>query len=48
MRTWKEAEQAGKNVGFELVMSVDLATASIVAGPWCAACEADALCNVAL
>ncbi|EFJ51011.1 hypothetical protein VOLCADRAFT_103647 [Volvox carteri f. nagariensis] len=34
MRTWKEAEDAGKNVGFELVMSLDLATASIVSGPW--------------
>ncbi|PNW75007.1 hypothetical protein CHLRE_12g500500v5 [Chlamydomonas reinhardtii] len=34
MRTWKEAEDAGKNVGFELVMSLDLATASVVAGPW--------------
>ncbi|GFR46821.1 hypothetical protein Agub_g8457 [Astrephomene gubernaculifera] len=34
MRTYKEAEDAGKNVGFELVMSMDLATASVVAGPW--------------
>ncbi|GLC44114.1 hypothetical protein PLESTF_000693200 [Pleodorina starrii] len=34
MRTWKQAEDAGKNVGFELVMSLDLATASVVAGPW--------------
>jgi len=34
MRTWKEAEDAGKKVGFELVQSIDLATASIVCGPW--------------
>jgi len=34
MRTYKQAEQAGKNVGFELAMSLDLATASVVAGPW--------------
>lgn len=34
MRTYKEAEDAGKTVGFELVMSLDLATASVVAGPW--------------
>lgn len=34
MRTWKEAEDAGKAVGFELVMSVDMATASPVCGPW--------------
>ncbi|GLI58783.1 hypothetical protein VaNZ11_000539 [Volvox africanus] len=34
MRTWKEAENAGKNVGFDLVMSFDLANASVVAGPW--------------
>ena len=36
MRTYKEAEDAGKNVGFELVLSVDIAAASPVAGPWCA------------
>ncbi len=36
MRTYKEAEQAGKNVGFELVRSVDIATVSPVASPWCA------------
>ena len=34
MRTYKEAEQAGKNVGFHLVMSYDIATASPVSGPW--------------
>ena len=34
MRTYKEAEQAGKNVGFQLVMSYDIATASPVSGPW--------------
>ncbi|KAG2484242.1 hypothetical protein HYH03_016976 [Edaphochlamys debaryana] len=34
MRTWKEAEDAGKKCGFELVMSLDLATASVVCGPW--------------
>ena len=35
MRTWKEAEDAGKKVGFELVSSIDLAVASSVCGPWC-------------
>ena len=39
MRTYKEAEQAGKHVGFELVNSVDIAVASPVAGPWCAICS---------
>mmetsp|Transcript_31415 Transcript_31415/g.57040 ORF Transcript_31415/g.57040 Transcript_31415/m.57040 type:complete len:382 (-) Transcript_31415:444-1589(-) len=34
MRTWLEAEEAGKTVGFELVRSLDLATSSTVAGPW--------------
>ncbi len=34
MRTWKQAEDAGKAVGFELVTSLDLATASKVAGGW--------------
>eukprot|EP00891_Asterochloris_glomerata_P000788 jgi/Astpho2/788/e_gw1.00016.125.1_t len=34
MRTYKEAEQAGKNAGFDLVMSYDIATASPVSGPW--------------
>ena len=34
MRTWKEAEDAGKKVGFELVTSLDLAVASSVCGPW--------------
>ncbi len=35
MRTWKEAEQAGTAVGFELVSSHDIATAAPVCGPWC-------------
>ncbi len=35
MRTYKEAEQAGKHVGFELLNSIDIAVASPVAGPWC-------------
>lgn len=34
MRTWKQAEDAGKGVGFELIRSLDLASASIVCGPW--------------
>lgn len=34
MRTYKEAEQAGKHVGFELVHSSDIAVASPVTGPW--------------
>jgi len=34
MRTYKQAEQAGKTAGFELALSLDLANASIVAGPW--------------
>eukprot|EP00197_Chlamydomonas_leiostraca_P006353 CAMPEP_0202865196 /NCGR_PEP_ID=MMETSP1391-20130828/5325_1 /ASSEMBLY_ACC=CAM_ASM_000867 /TAXON_ID=1034604 /ORGANISM="Chlamydomonas leiostraca, Strain SAG 11-49" /LENGTH=380 /DNA_ID=CAMNT_0049545001 /DNA_START=23 /DNA_END=1165 /DNA_ORIENTATION=+ len=34
MRTWKEAEDAGKAVGFELVWSQDIAISSVVAGPW--------------
>jgi len=34
MRTRKQAEEAGEKVGFELVLSIDIATASIVAGPW--------------
>ncbi len=34
MRSWKEAEEAGKKVGFELVTSIDLAISSIVTGPW--------------
>ena len=38
MRTYKEAEQAGKHVGFELINSVDIAVASPVAGPWYAIC----------
>ena len=35
MRTWQEAEQAGKSAGLELVTSIDIAVASPVAGPWC-------------
>lgn len=34
MRTYKQAEQAGKAIGFELVTSQDLAVSSIVCGPW--------------
>lgn len=34
MRTWLEAEEAGKKVGFELVLSIDMATASPVCGAW--------------
>ena len=34
MRSYKEAEQAGLDAGFELVTSYDVATNSIVAGPW--------------
>ena len=34
MRSWKEAEDAGKKVGFTLLQSIDLARASIVCGPW--------------
>ncbi|KAL3156964.1 hypothetical protein ABBQ38_001222 [Trebouxia sp. C0009 RCD-2024] len=34
MRTYKEAEQAGKDCGFKLVLSYDVATASPVCGPW--------------
>jgi cyclopropane fatty-acyl-phospholipid synthase-like methyltransferase len=34
MRTWKQAEDAGKAVGLELVASIDLAVASKGAGPW--------------
>lgn len=39
MRTWKQAEEAGKKAGLELVSSLDLATASIVAGPWQVRCS---------
>ena len=35
MRTYKEAEEAGKHVGFELLISSDIAAASPAAGPWC-------------
>lgn len=34
MRTWKQAEDAGKAVGFKLVTSLDLAVASQVADGW--------------
>uniref|UniRef100_A0A7S3QZT3 Methyltransferase n=1 Tax=Dunaliella tertiolecta TaxID=3047 RepID=A0A7S3QZT3_DUNTE len=34
MRSWKDAEEAGKKVGFELVWSINLATSSVVCGPW--------------
>jgi 24-methylenesterol C-methyltransferase len=34
MRTWREAEEAGKKAGLELVTSIDLATASAGAGAW--------------
>lgn len=34
MRTHTEAEQAGRDCGFDLVLSYDIATASPVAGPW--------------
>ena len=35
MRTWKECEEAGTSVGFELVESRDLATACDACAPWC-------------
>eukprot|EP00878_Enallax_costatus_P040026 GHUV01045992.1.p1 GENE.GHUV01045992.1~~GHUV01045992.1.p1 ORF type:complete len:101 (+),score=20.86 GHUV01045992.1:247-549(+) len=34
MRTYKQAEEAGKAVGFKLVTSLDLATSSKVADGW--------------
>ena len=34
MRTYKQAEKAGKDCGFELVLSYDVATASPFCGPW--------------
>ena len=34
MRTYKQAEQAGRDVGFDLVLSYDVATAAPVSGPW--------------
>lgn len=34
MRTWAEAEEAGRKAGLELVTSIDLAVASEGAGPW--------------
>ena len=34
MRTYKQAEAAGKKAGLELVTSIDIAVASPVAGPW--------------
>lgn len=36
MRTYKEAEQAGKTVGFELVDSRDIADTSPPCALWCA------------
>ena len=45
MRTYKEAEQAGKTVGFELVRSIDIATASpVVQAPWCEV-DSPLICN---
>ena len=35
MRTYTQCEDAGKNVGFQLVESRDLAVASDPCGPWC-------------
>ena len=34
MRTYKQAEEAGSIAGFDMLESIDLATASPVAGPW--------------
>ncbi len=34
MRTWKQAEDAGKAVGFDLVWSQDLAISSVVCSAW--------------
>jgi 24-methylenesterol C-methyltransferase len=34
MRTWQQAEEAGRAAGLELVTSIDLAVASAGAGPW--------------
>ena len=34
MRTYLEAEQAGRDAGFELLKSYDVATESVVAGAW--------------
>ena len=34
MRTYKQAEKAGTDCGFKLVLSYDVATASPVCGPW--------------
>lgn len=34
MRTYEEAEAAGRKAGLELVSSIDIAVASSVAGPW--------------
>ncbi|GFH20994.1 methyltransferase [Haematococcus lacustris] len=34
MRTWKQAEEAGKSVGFELLWAQDLAVSSVVNSPW--------------
>ncbi len=34
MRTYKQCEEAGISVGFELMQSRDLSTASEACGPW--------------
>lgn len=35
MRSYKQAEEAGKKAGFKLVSAMDLAVASAGALPWC-------------
>ena len=48
MRTWKQAEEAGKNVGFQLLQSRDVALASLGAvGMWCVA-RSNAACRCRL
>nr|H2E7T7.1 RecName: Full=Botryococcene C-methyltransferase; AltName: Full=Triterpene methyltransferase 3 [Botryococcus braunii]AEY68258.1 triterpene methyltransferase 3 [Botryococcus braunii] len=34
IRSWKQAEEAGKNVGFNLLTSLDMATNSPIGKPW--------------
>ena len=34
MRTFRQAEEAGRAAGLELLTSLDIAVASAVAGPW--------------
>lgn len=41
-RSYKQAEQAGMDAGFEVLTSYDLATESSIAGPWWA--EVQGLC----